>query len=334
MKQPDQFHFLAMFAGRFKARSNRLWAWIWCITALLVLTLKACDSPPAETEAAKILSNPSLNTPQDAAHVPDSAPFSLEFTLLNMHSGVDSARIHSVLSSEPGVYSFSIDVASGICRLRLDSMDRYREIFQAMRDAGLEMESTFTMSGPGVTCDIEPTDQALAAPKQNLVELNDSVHELRHTFNSASGKVRVLSIPNPACKACVNGQRMMNRIFADEFPETNELAGIIVWISINAWGALPEAQSLAREADHTRWTHFWDAEMLAGKLFKAPLKLNSDYPTAWDVYLIYAPGIHWSEGAPPPKPTFWMHQLSGETGAEPQRRLNERVFVNELRNLL
>jgi len=31
---------------------------------------------------------------------------------------------------------------------------------------------------------------------------------------------------------------------------------------------------------------------------------------AWDVYLIYKPGIKW-EAQQPPRPTFWMHQLQG-----------------------
>ena len=31
---------------------------------------------------------------------------------------------------------------------------------------------------------------------------------------------------------------------------------------------------------------------------------------AWDVYLVYKPGVKW-EGPRPPRPTFWMHQLEG-----------------------
>jgi hypothetical protein len=31
---------------------------------------------------------------------------------------------------------------------------------------------------------------------------------------------------------------------------------------------------------------------------------------AWDVYMVYDAGQSWPAGAPPPKPSFWQHQLS------------------------
>jgi hypothetical protein len=51
----------------------------------------------------------------------------------------------------------------------------------------------------------------------------------------------------------------------------------------------------------------WDDSRDVGKLFGETLDLHQ---TAWDVYLIYKPGITW-EGKQPPHPTFWMHQLDG-----------------------
>ena len=54
-----------------------------------------------------------------------------------------------------------------------------------------------------------------------------------------------------------------------------------------------------------------------GWLFAKPLKLKS---TAWDVYLVYAPGIKW-EGNQPPEPSLWMHQLNGQ-GADTMLCLN------------
>jgi len=51
----------------------------------------------------------------------------------------------------------------------------------------------------------------------------------------------------------------------------------------------------------------WDGSLDIGKLFGAVLDLHQ---IAWDVYLIYKPGITW-EGEQPPAPTFWMHQVDG-----------------------
>ncbi|SRR6266704_2869660 len=49
---------------------------------------------------------------------------------------------------------------------------------------------------------------------------------------------------------------------------------------------------------------------------------------AWDVYLVYKPGIKW-EGPQPPRPTFWMHQLEGADRklllCENPTRLNSEV---------
>jgi hypothetical protein len=60
----------------------------------------------------------------------------------------------------------------------------------------------------------------------------------------------------------------------------------------------------------------WDGRQNVGKLFGETLDLHQ---IAWDVYLVYKPGIKW-EGPQPPRPTFWMHQLEG---ADPKLLLYE-----------
>jgi hypothetical protein len=66
-----------------------------------------------------------------------------------------------------------------------------------------------------------------------------------------------------------------------------------------------------------------------GKLFRAALDLHE---IAWDVYLIYKPGIIW-EGQQPPHPTFWIHQLDE---ADPSLLLcvNPARFSAEVEKLL
>jgi len=55
-----------------------------------------------------------------------------------------------------------------------------------------------------------------------------------------------------------------------------------------------------------RLTYFWDERQLTGLEWGKILKLNK---TAWDVYFLYGPKASWKKS--PPKPNFWMHQLSG-----------------------
>ena len=77
-----------------------------------------------------------------------------------------------------------------------------------------------------------------------------------------------------------------------------------IWVpkSGSTAAAVPEAMKLVADP---RVENFWDEDGAALKAFQPPLGLDQD---AWDLYLIYLPGTVW-EGAIPPKPVFFMHQL-------------------------
>jgi hypothetical protein len=74
----------------------------------------------------------------------------------------------------------------------------------------------------------------------------------------------------------------------------------------------------------------WDGERASGTLMAKTLALKG---SAWDVYLLYAPGVKWT-GEQPPAPTFWMHQLRAEDGADQRACLNPAVFVGRVAALL
>jgi len=57
----------------------------------------------------------------------------------------------------------------------------------------------------------------------------------------------------------------------------------------------------------TRICQGWNGGKSVRDLFGKTLDLHD---IAWDIYLIYKPGIKW-EAEQPPRPTFWMHQLEG-----------------------
>ena len=60
--------------------------------------------------------------------------------------------------------------------------------------------------------------------------------------------------------------------------------------------------------EDARVTHYWDADRVVGSAFQQHID-DLDSP-AWDVWMLFAPGIVW-EGDGPPAPTWWEHQLSG-----------------------
>lgn len=57
-----------------------------------------------------------------------------------------------------------------------------------------------------------------------------------------------------------------------------------------------------------RVSNYWVDTRAVGELFQAPIDLTTE--PAWDVYLVYAPGVAW-KGDDPPRPNYFMHQLGG-----------------------
>lgn len=79
-----------------------------------------------------------------------------------------------------------------------------------------------------------------------------------------------------------------------------------------------------------RVEHAWDPDRRAGELFARMLGLRR---VAWDVYLLYAPGITWEEEEPP-EPSSWMHQLPAAVDADPMDLLNTAKLLEQLAPVL
>lgn len=77
-----------------------------------------------------------------------------------------------------------------------------------------------------------------------------------------------------------------------------------------------------------RIRHYWDEQERLGRFYETSLPTPGT--PSWDVYLLYRPGITWTEAAPP-TPAFWMHQLGGVTAAP---HLDPDVFAQKARALL
>lgn len=77
----------------------------------------------------------------------------------------------------------------------------------------------------------------------------------------------------------------------------------------------------------SRALQYWDASGWLGDAYGRVLKTPG---SAWDVYLLYRRGIRWT-GELPPKPDYWMHQLSGVTDAP---HLDPAVLLRHVEALL
>ena len=87
-----------------------------------------------------------------------------------------------------------------------------------------------------------------------------------------------------------------------------EVSAYVVWESVlRADGRIPARRATSLVAD-PRATHYWTDGLRVGARFQSPIGLESE--PAWDVYLVYPPGVEWT-GESPPQPSFFMHQLRG-----------------------
>lgn len=231
-----------------------------------------------------------------------------------MSCGSCAAHIEGVLAKAPGVKSIEVSFEKSQAVVKYDP--------KATSPAAIRT----AIEAIGYTTDeaTASTSSTPAVPVSPLPEL--SVGRLKEEFNRASNTVRVLAILSPTCGPCQRGRGVVNEVF-DRY-SSDKLKGFVVWLPMkpkdNAQTAQLESDKLKDERISVRG---WDGKRSIADLFAKPLKLRG---TAWDVYLIYAPGIKW-EGAEPPQPTYWMHQLQA---ADQKLCLNPAALSNQVKRLL
>lgn len=127
----------------------------------------------------------------------------------------------------------------------------------------------------------------------------------RDAFNQHRDDVRIVELVSPTCPACLEGvSKVEHSLFSVE--PSRRLVGFTIWVPMLGGKAsnVPDAMTLAPDP---RVSHYWDESNDLGVTYERVLPVSTG--PAWDVYMIYAPGIVWTS-ALPPKPSFWMHQLA------------------------
>jgi hypothetical protein len=102
---------------------------------------------------------------------------------------------------------------------------------------------------------------------------------------------------------CLRGASEVKRELLDRQPSTH-LTPLVVWVPQlrGREEHVPNATSFVADP---RARHYWDGEGLLGTRYRELLDLSED---AWDAFFVYGPEARW-EGALPPPPVHWMHQL-------------------------
>ena len=109
---------------------------------------------------------------------------------------------------------------------------------------------------------------------------------------------------------------------------SEKLRGYAVWEPILRTDNLRGARKATTVLPDARVRHYWIEDQAVGEIFQSPLGLKDE--VAWDVYLVYPPGVEWKNSGPP-KPAYFMHQLHDLPAA---RRLDAKVLSARLRAVI
>jgi mercuric ion binding protein len=179
---------------------------------------------------------------------------------------------------------------------------------------------------PAASCSTPPAATATGKP----IALNQyRLDALRSAFNKDADHVRVIALLSPTCPYCQKGQRVVQSVF-EKHPNDERLRGFVVWLPMLPTDNQSTAGAQAGSFVDARVAQQWDGDRASGETFAKMLGLKRE---AWDVYLLYARGVTWT-GDVPPSPTFWMHQLRADSGADQRVCLNPAVFLNMVAGLL
>ena len=108
------------------------------------------------------------------------------------------------------------------------------------------------------------------------------------------------------------------------------LRAYVVWVP-KLGGEEKDVPVATRFMPDDRAKHYWDS---GGRLMRSYTRVLSLSEDAWDVYLLYGPEARW-DGALPPAPPFWMHQLGPrEQSRVPGPYLDPEEFARGVRTLL
>ena len=109
---------------------------------------------------------------------------------------------------------------------------------------------------------------------------------------------------------------------------SERLRAYAVWEPILRTDDLRGARKATTILPDPRVRHYWIAGQEVGEVFQPALGLKD--AVAWDVYLVYSPGVEWS-GNRPPKPSYFMHQLHELPAA---RYLDASVLADHIRKTI
>lgn len=115
--------------------------------------------------------------------------------------------------------------------------------------------------------------------------------------------------------------------------KNEKLRAYSVWVPILVTDAERAVPNATKRLSDNRVLHFWDSKAELVEAYKTILPTKNaetgEYIKAWDVYLVFAPGVEWKDQ--PPVPGFWMHQLYS---VDPKNAFDSKALSAEIQRAL
>lgn len=113
----------------------------------------------------------------------------------------------------------------------------------------------------------------------------------------------------------------------------DKLRAYSVWVPILLTDAERAVPNATKRLSDNRVMHLWDGKGELVEAYKTVLPTKNaetgEYVKAWDVYLVFPPGVEWKDE--PPSPNFWMHQLYS---VDPKNAFDSKALAAEIQRAL
>ncbi len=173
----------------------------------------------------------------------------------------------------------------------------------------------------------ELTRDSVSSAAPALVDLG-GVQGFKRTFNRDVQTTRLLLILTPGCPTCLRNAQMIERRVLKVIPDPS-LRVYVVWVPALKKDGREMAEKRTELLVDPRATHFWGGDLELADAFKQPLGMKNS--SAWDVFLVFRPGVRWEKEAAP-VPDLYMHRQEPDLPLD--RKLNAIRLSEEIRGLL
>lgn len=120
--------------------------------------------------------------------------------------------------------------------------------------------------------------------------------------------------------------RVVQRYVLDEIDD-DRIRAYVVWGPMLGEETAEDADKAPFYLNDERSSHYWTDQHTLAEMLEAPLGLEDE--PAWDVFLVFQPGVTWTDA--PPVPDYYMHH--GRSLPE-ELRLNGHKLHAEVARLL